>query len=132
MLFLRDQPTKAKVFVRGVVTRSGRAAQPTSDSDSESDSEGEIGDLGLGDQQDLPPNGDPQREPGHPGRHVTFMPDLEPIPDEEEVPMPVEEDRDQTHLVDSSDDIIDLTQPIPVVEPNLGDSHIEGMVQPFL
>ena len=60
------------------------------------------------------------------------MPDLEPIPDEEEVPTPVEVDQQQTHLGDSSDDTIDLTQPIPVVEPNLGDSHIGGMVQSFL
>ena len=66
MLFLRDQPTKANFFIRGVVTRSGRAAQPPSDSDSESDSEEEIVYLGAGDQQDLPLNGDPQRRPGHP------------------------------------------------------------------
>jgi hypothetical protein len=132
MLFLRDQPTKANLFVRGVVTRSGKAVHPPSGSETDSESDDEIEELG-GEEPGAPsPTADPLL--GNPSKHVTFMPELELVPDEagnlEEV---VHQQEDQQLTVEESpDEVIEVTQPGLGGEPSLGDSHQGGPDQPLL
>ena len=115
-----------------VVTRSGKAVHSPSGSETESESDDEIEELG-GEEPGAP---SPTAAPllGNPSKPVIFMPELELVPDEagnlEEV---VHQQEDQQLIVEESpDEVIEVTQPGLGGEPSFRDSHQGGPDQPLL
>jgi hypothetical protein len=72
LLFLRDQTNKANLFVRGLSTRSGKVVHPPSGSETESESDDEIEELGEEEPGAPSPTAAPLLR--NPSKHVTFMP----------------------------------------------------------
>ena len=107
MLFLRDQPCPANLFVRGITTRSGKQVKPPKNSDSsgssfssESEEQGEVLDV----QHPPPPVVSNPPAP----KHVTFQ-------GEHGIHSP---------STTSDDDIVELHPSDPLGEAAMLDSHM--------